>query len=174
MTLNSLNYDRSVYYTIKDALNDAGIPASGINIIDGDLSDYLIEQSEAGVLNLETFDEATVLPAIAITDEDILYNPAALGGATFARRGYNISVYGTDPSFSKEMAEAITHKIKNRITVYDYTIATPDVSGFPLSGQLIGTFPVENIRNIRPRLPSLSLLDSVRRDIFFEIVPMEQ
>lgn len=172
--LNNLNYDSAVYYNVVDALNAAGIPASGVTIIDGDMIDHLVQQSEEGLLDLETFDQATILPAITIMDDGIIHTPGALGGATWANHSYTVSVYGKDQALSKLMAEAIVHRIKNRITVYDYTMGSPDASGFPLSGQLIGTFAVKNVRNIRPVMPSLSLLDSVRRDVSFDIVPMEE
>lgn len=172
--LNSLNYDRSVYYTVRDAIEAVGIDPSGIRFIDGDLSDYLIQQAEEGILDLDTFEESVVLPAIVILDDGIVHTPGALGGATWARHAYTVSVYGVDQSYSKEMAEAITRKIKNRISIYDYTMGSPDASGFPASGQLIGSFHVENVRNFRPGVASLSLLDSVRRDVSFEIVPIER
>lgn len=173
MSLNNLNFDRSVFYTVRDALTAVGIDPSGIQFINGDLAEHLINEAEEGNLDLDTFEGSTVLPAICIIDDGIVHSPGALGGATWARHGYTVCFYGSDQFYSKEMAEATVQKIKKGIKVYDYTLATPDASGFPLSGQLIGSFPVEGVRNFRPIFPSQSLLDSVRRDVSFEIVPLE-
>lgn len=177
MQLNSLNFDRSVYYTIRQALLDAGFKNGSdellVNIIDGDLIMHLVNEAEEDDADLDVLAEATILPAVAIMESGETYTPGGLGGTTKNRISYDISVYGKTPSESKEIAEAICQTLRNKITVYDYTMGDPDTVGFPLDGQLIGEFSVQDLRNIRPGVPTLSLLDSVRRDVSFSIVFFE-
>lgn len=176
MLLNTLNFDRAVYYAVSGAMQDNGfVDASGSlpSIIDGDIAFYLFNQAEEQQVDVEIFDDSTILPAISIENDGERYVPGGLGGTSRNYMSYIISVYGKSPSESKDMTEAICQTIYKGIDVYDYTMCLPDASGFPLSGQLIGSFSVENLRNIRPAVPSLSLLDFVRRDITFDIVFFE-
>ncbi len=176
MLLNTLNFDRAVYYAISGAMQENGfVNESGIlpSIIDGDISFYLFNQAEERQIDVEIFDDATILPAISIENDGERYVPGGLGGVSRNYVSYIISVYGRNPSESKDMSEAICQTIRKGIDVYDYTMCLPGESGFPLSGQLIGSFSVENLRNIRPAVPSLSLLDFVRRDVTFDIVFFE-
>lgn len=163
--LNHLHIDRSVYHTVQDALYSGGVEISGILFLDQDILTYKIQQAEEAGVNLDTFDDSSILPAITVTSEDVISSPAALGGANWKNYSFIVGVYGTDPSMSKEFAEIIENELlRQKLQVYDYTVDPPE---------FINSFFVQKVRNKSNVLSSLTLLDSVKRDVSFDIVLMQ-
>lgn len=169
-----LNVDRSVFYTIQDALlNEGFVDASGeliVGVYDGDIIHLFTENVDEQYAGLVTASGSITLPAVSIEQDVSLTSPGAIGGVEWENRFYSVNVFGMNPSQSKEIAEVIMDTVASGIYVYDYDMGTPDASGFPLSGQFVERFDVRNRRNIRVPSTKLSILERGRREVTFEVV----
>lgn len=174
------NVDTAMYYSVKGILESAGyVDASGnldgVSFQLGEVESHLLYEYPEDTLATGTYDLSVDLPAIILSNTTRTDDPGALGGASWEARYYQIEIFAETNQEAKELSEVICDKIKAPLNVYDYNLGFPEGNpSFPLPNQLIGAFPIRNLKSGKVLLPSYGSLTEHRRRINLEVHNMRK